>query len=178
MLKMKISPKFSTKQIIDETLRRDWFIFQAEAYELGNIILQYMQSYINSHRQRQGNTGNLANVMTFRGFSGTGFISWGIGDISLLNSKAPYWYVINFGKKITGEAFIPGGGGFVPGYFGQGNRPDPAMKGKGTESFSYAPRIKMGMYPGVIRPINYIEATRHKLDSEINKLLLKLKGGM
>jgi len=178
MLKeIKITPKFNVKEIMDTTIRKDWFIFQAEAYELGNQLLPYIQTYINAHRKRTGNTGNLADSMTFEGQTGAGFISWGIGNIDLLNSRAPYWYVINYGRKVTGEAFIPPA---TTGYFGQGNKPDSQQAGAGTERWHYAGGRGAGFFmkpTHVVRAMNYIQATKFELDKQLKVLLTKLKRG-
>ena len=131
-----------------------------------------MRHYINSNRKRSGGTDNLANAIDLKVFSTTGQISWGIGHIPTLQSKAPYWYVIDKGKKITGGRFIPGGGKFVPGFFGGGNRPDSAKKGAGTEHFTYK-RNTFGIYPGIIRPMNYISASEHMLKQHINAVLTR-----
>ncbi len=181
MLKqLKITPKFNVKEIINDTIKKDWFIFQAEAYEMGNTLLLYMQSYINSNRKRSGNTGNLAKSMTFEGTTGAGFISWGIGNISLLQTRAPYWYVINYGKKITGEDFIPPAN---VGYFGQGEKPDSKFAGSKQKGL---PRWHRGGGKGtgffmkpthVVRAMNYISATRLQLDINFKMLLNKLKRG-
>lgn len=173
--KVTITPKFNTREIIDETIKKDWFEFQLQAFALGKKMTLYMQHYINNNRKRAGGTGNLAKTITFEGQTGAGVISWGIGNISVLNNRAPYWYVLNYGKKTTGAEFIPGGGKFVPGYFGDGNRANPNLKGRGTEKFTHSRGSGKGMYPGRIRPINYIESTSFKLDREITLLLAKLR---
>ena len=136
-MRMTISPRFSAQKIVDQNINKFWFSFQNEAFKLGTKMLVYMQSYINSHRHRKGGTGNLARSIQLYPQTGAGMVSWGIGRITDLMSTAPYYYVVNYGKKISGERFIPGGG-LVPGYFGDGNAPDPSMKGGGTERFTYA----------------------------------------
>lgn len=174
--KVTITPIFNAKHIMDATLKKDWFRFQNEAFKMGKSLHVYMQSYINSNRKRKGGTGNLAKSINFHSTSLPGFISWGIGNIAVLNSKAKYWYVINYGKTVTGKPFIPGGGNFVPGSF-EGNKPSSAMKG-GVQKFNYNDGTGYGMYPKqAIRPMNYIQATRHQLDRRMRLLLASIKGG-
>jgi len=169
---MKITPRFSSREIIDSTIRKDWFYFQNEAFILGQRMASYMQTYINANRHRRGGTGKLARAMQFEGHTGLGAISWGIGRISSLPS---YWYVINYGKMITGQPFIPARGKFVPGSF-EGSRPESALAG-GVEKFNYNDGSGFGIFPGrPVRPINYIEATRHRLDANLRNLLIRIKG--
>jgi len=175
-MKMTITPMFNTQEIINSTIKKDWFQFQLRAFALGKRIALYMQHYINNNRKRQGGTGKLAGAMEFEGVTAPGTISWGIGNISLLNTRVPYWYVINYGKTVGGKDFIPGMGKFVPGSFG-GNPPDSSKKGIGTEHFTYGAKSGMGIYPGKVRPINYIEATRHQLNKEITLLLARVGRG-
>lgn len=171
-MKMTITPRFDTQEIINTTIKKDWFEFQNEAFNLGEIIRNYMQAYINTHRHRRGGTGRLAKSITFKGLTGAGFVSWGIGNISRLPA---YWYVINYGKMVTGGEFIPARGKFVPGSF-EGNRPISSLKG-GVQRFNYKDGSGFGMKPGIpVRPINYIQATRAKLDIDMNILLAKFKG--
>ena len=166
-----ITPKFSAREIYDETIAKDWFIFQNHAYLIGQRMAIYMQNYINRNRHRRGGTGKLAKAMQFQGFTGTGMVSWGIGYIPSLPN---YWYVINYGMMATGEPFIPGRGRFIPGSF-EGNKPDSALKG-GVERFNYGDGSGFGMKPkSVVRPINYIQATQAKLDLYLTALLASIR---
>jgi len=177
MLKMSITPKFNTKTIVSDTIGRTWFTFQNEAHLLGVALTAYMQSYINSNRRRRGGTGNLAKAIKFYPLNTVGVVSWGIGSIAELNQQAKYWYVVNFGKKITGEDFVPYNGKFTPGSF-EGSRPNHAFAGgRGVMHFNKGDHSGFGMKAkSVIRNINYIEATRAKLMIDMNRLLMRLKG--
>lgn len=170
--KIKITPRFSASQIYEETLAKDWESIQLHFFQAGHSLLKYMRSYINSNRKRSGGTGNLANAIDLKVFSTTGQISWGIGHIPTLMQRAPYWYVLNFGKTISGKTFVPGMGKAVPGYFGGGNSPDSSKKGAGTEHFTYAKK-SFAIHPGKIRPINYIQASEHMLKIHINTILAR-----
>ena len=179
-MQMKITPIFNTQEIMLTTIKKDWDWFNASAIAIGYQLHAYIQSYVNSNRKRTGGTGNLAKSINFEPMAGagTGMISWGIGNINNLNASAPYWYVVNYGKTVSGRPYIPNNGNFVPGRFRGGDgRPQASMRGKGVESFHYAPGSGMGMYPKrAIRPMNYISATRARLTREIALLLATFKG--
>lgn len=175
---MKITPKFDVRQIMADTIRKDWFNFQNLAFESGLSIAKYMQDYINSRHRRRGASGNLANAITFESLStAPARIGWGVGNISVLNAKAKYWYVVNYGKMVTGQAFIPGKGKFIPGSF-EGDAPRSALKG-GVQKFNYQDGSNMGMFPkNPIRPMNYIQASRRKFNKDLNLLLLQMRKGL
>jgi len=172
-MNMTITPKFTAREVMIP-LYKDWNSFKAFTMKLGMNIHNYMQNYINARRHRRGGTGNLANAINFVDLSTPKTIGWGIGDINLLQKKAPYWYVINYGKKITGEPFIPGGGKFVPGSF-EGHASEGALAG-GVEKFNYKDGSKMGIKPkSVIRPIDYIDSTWIMFNKQIAVLLASFK---
>jgi len=167
---LKVTPKFSSKQIAND-LRRIWFEFQLGAMETGKRAQAYMQNYINSHRKRRGGTGKLARSIDFVPMTGAGMVGWGIGTIANL---PPYWYVINYGRMITGEKFIPARGKFVPGSF-EGRKPDPALAG-GVEKFNYKDGTGFGMTPKrAVRPMNFIQSTRIRLNTNLRNLINRLK---
>jgi len=182
-MRVKVIPEFDVKTIIDETIGKDWKRFQANAFEMGKKLRRYMQTYINSHRHRSGGKGALAEAINFDYKLTTGSIFWGIGEVEELNARAKYWYVVNYGTYYgSSERFIPGkkkGGApkFVPGRFGAGfgHPPNSSLKGNGTESFTKNSEWNSGMFPGVIRPINYIEASKSKFNRDINGLLARMK---
>ena len=182
-MKMVVTPKFKSRTIVRKYLTKNWERTTASSIYLGQSIHAYIQGFIQTNHKRVGGTGNLARSITFDVLSKSPErIAWGIG----LKSQLPkYWYVINYGKKYgTGENFIPGGGKFVPGNI-SGNAPSSAQKGVGTEAFDYRPREESadrpagmgGIYPGVIRPMHYIEATKAQMDARLKIMLLGLKKG-
>lgn len=170
--KVVITPKFNAKKITDETIKRMWFEFQAEAIDIGRRLHREVRMYINQNRHRTGGTGTLARSITFDKEIGLGQISWGIGNMDTMNQYAPYWYVINFGKMITGGEFIPGGGKFRPIKF-DGSPADPSLRGRGTQR---ATHIISGDNVSPVRPINYIQYGQVKMKSEIDTLIRQLKG--
>jgi len=177
-MQMKITPRFSIREIMTDTIRKDWFRFQNFAFESGKSLAIYMQNYINSRRKRRRGTGNLADAITFETFAtAPARVGWGIGNISVLNAKAKYWYVVNYGKMVSGQAFIPARGKFVPGSF-EGDAPKSALRG-GVQHFNYHDGSNMGMYPkSPIRPINYIQASRAKFNRELSLLIAKIRKGL
>jgi len=171
--KVVITPTFNTKEIMDTTISKHWIDFQYKAFLFGKELHAFMKGYLNAHRHRKGGTGKLAKAITFDVDDSAGIVFWGIGNIDILQKKAPYWYVVNYGRKVSGESFVPGGGKFVPGFFGNGVAPNPSMRGVGIERFTKTSGQgqSMGIYPGIIRPINYIEMTEAKLNQGLYKLL-------
>jgi hypothetical protein len=172
-LNVKITPNFNTSQIYAEIIQKTWFRFQELALELGEHLVEYMQGYINARSHRQGATGNLANAMKLDVQAGAGEagVSWGIGHIPTLDKEAPYWRLLNFG----GLTWAARTGTGVPGFFGAGNPPDKAQRGtrKGSERFNY--NTGEGHFvmkvTNPIKGINYIEATRQRLDKEIHTII-------
>ena len=174
-MQLRITPKFNVREIISTTIEKDWINFQAGAFNIGKKLHSYMQTYINSHRRRRGGSGKLSKSINFevKAGAGLGSIFWGIGNVNLLLA---HYYVINYGKMITGGEFIPNRGNFVPGSF-EGSRPNSALRG-GVERFNYKDGSGFGMKPGkAIRPMHYIEATKARLNANLRALLLKLKAG-
>ncbi len=180
-MRLKVTPNFDEKLIM-KPYNDAWFEFQSEAMDLGDKLLSYIREYINTNRHRSGGTGNLANSINIDKITRAGYNFWGIGDISELNTRAVYWYVLNYGTYIgTKEQFIPGKvkGGVaqqIPGYFGSHNAPISALKGKGSESFTYSQNGGFVITPGPIRPINYIQATQRQYDIELKNLLDRIYG--
>lgn len=176
-----ITPKFHTREIAITTFRKDWIRLQAEAFIIGEKAHRYIQNYINKNRKRTGGTGNLSNTINFyvEAGAGTGRVFWGIGDLSILNIKAKEWYVVNYGKTVGGIRYIPNYGKFIPGVFGAGDgRPKSEYAGKGVESFHKIPYSGYGMMAKhAIRPMHYIQATRHKVTRDLRLMFLKLKRG-
>jgi len=179
--KIKMTPAFNTREIIKTTLQRDWFEFQLHAHNTGKTLLHYMQSFINSNRKRSGGKGTLSKAMTLTILSTTGKIHWGLGHIPTLNQRAkgfggnPYWYVVNYGKKVTGEAFIPGGGKYRPIMFTDGPA-DSSKRGRGTARVTKVKKITGDEpRPSVIRPMHYVEATYKTLIAHVRLLLTRFK---
>jgi hypothetical protein len=166
------SPQFNVKTIYDESigeLAGTWL--SALFYELADNMLTYIQGFINSNSHREGQTGNLArSIKLYRGtFKELGEISWGIGLISEMNQLAPYWYLINFGGLTT----IAKEGRGVGGYFDGEEPPDKSKRGTnvGTDKFIQA-RNNFFMFPkSPIRPMNYIENTRLRLEFQIENII-------
>lgn len=174
-LTVTIKPKFSAKKIYNETIQADWNLFQYHAFAMGKVILFAMHSYINSHRKRKGGTGNLAKAIKF--YSGGTFggqISWGVGKISEMQKAVPYWYVVNYGKMVTGKPYIPYHGKRIPGDF-EGSRPNANTAGAGNQRF-YKRKGSFSMKPGKsIRPMHYIEYGQLRLSLAIKEILKTLK---
>lgn len=178
--KVTITPVFRVHEWTRKKLESTWMDFQNRALRLGQRTYVYMINYIRSHKKR-GQSPHLDGTLPLEKSiklhilaTAPAIVSWGIGDLSVLQTQSPYWYVLNYGKTVSGKRFIPGGGKAVPGYFQPSGRPD-ANKKNGREPFIYDPGTFV-MYPkNPIRPINYIESTNFKLGSEFRVLLATLK---
>lgn len=178
--KMTISPKFAIHQWTKVRIQRDWMGFQNRALMLGQRIQAYMVSYISAHKKR-GQSPHLDGTLPLEKsiklhilVTAPARISWGIGDLNILQTQSPHWYVINYGKTVSGRRFIPANGKAVPGYFQPSGRP-MANKRNGREPFIYDPGTFI-MYPkNPVRAMNYIQASQFKLGSEFRKLLSTLK---
>ena len=179
--RITITPRFNTREIINSTIRKDWFIFQAEAMNLGEKAHRYIQNYVNKNRKRTGGTGNLSRQINFDKLAGAGLgkIFWGIGDLNILNARAPEWYVVNYGKTVGGTKYIPFWGALIPGYFQGGDgRPKAEHAGKGRETFKRsASKDIMMSAKHPIRPMHYIQSTRAKVTRDMRILLMKLSRG-
>lgn len=164
------TPKFNVNEIMHDFVGKDWFRLQELVNILGEHILSYMQDYINTRSHRDGKTGNLANAITIDQYAGAGEVGWGIGKITTLDQNAPYWYLLNFGGKTFVAQFGLGVGGSF-----NGNSPDSSKAGTGvgTERFGDGNFVMFPKNP--IRPLNYIESSRQKLDLEIKKIILHIK---
>ena len=176
-LTASFTPKFITSKIVSETITKDWFQFQDRVFDLGQTILQYLQTYITSHSHRDGKTGTLANAMRLysKAVPGEATVGWGIGKISELDQLAPYWHLVNFGGKTFVAQFGMGVGGSF-----NGDAPISSKAGTniGTQRFDWAPYTEGSfvMFPkNPIRPMNYIEATKMQIDREIRTLLIQVK---
>ena len=177
--RIRITPKFNVQKIINKAINKKWFIFQEQVFSLGHEILAYMQNYINANTKRSGSTGNLAKSMTLEvsAGAGTGKVFWGIGNMEILNTEAKYWYVVNFGKMITGQPYVPYHGKRVPGSF-NGNVPDSSLTGNGSEQFNKGDGSGFSMSAKTpIRPMSYIQASRHQLDVKLRMVLASLRRG-
>jgi hypothetical protein len=185
--RVKITPNFNTKEIIDTTISNYWRKFQERALKLGYVIHEEVRKHIRSNTRRDGNTGNLVRNIDFHLEAPTGFgkVFWGVGSIDNLNQSAPYWYVINYGKTVFGLPYVPNNGNFIPGYFRGGDgRPDSSKRGSGRDSFYYRPQEASSDRPGdiggmtpktPIRGMNYIQHGTAILNNQLRQLIAQLK---
>lgn len=184
--KVKISPKLDVKKWVETELNKNWFTFQHEADELGKRVLLHLRKFIKTHKKRPSvkhtdgtrpleqsiRKHNLPNKM--------GQIGWEIGRIDLLNRVSPHWYVINYGKMITGKVFIPGGGKLIsPGSFSPG-KPEPDQSSfrqgnwkKGVPSSDGKLHSFKAKRP--VEPMNYIENAQLFFRRGLKKILNKYR---
>jgi hypothetical protein len=173
--KITITPKFNSKKLYHETLGTDWAEFQLEANIAGLSTANYMINYINNNCKRAGSTKKLEGAIRWEQISTTAGISWGVGNLATLNAIAKYWYVVNYGKKITGEDFVPGGSQYRPVEFVDG-KANPTKAGQGHSQVTKWKRIENPSTeprPNIMRPMGYIEATQRELVKYLRGLLKK-----
>jgi len=178
-MKTGIYPKFRTEEIIEPSLlnSRKWFEFQARAFDLGKKTRRKMIEGIAKGYKRAGRTGRLASAIKFypeKGVKATmGRIAWGVGKISVLNTQAKYWYVVNFGRHYkTGQPYIPNYGRFVPGQFTDG----APKAGGGNARFNYNSSSKSGIFPRKsIRPMNFIQTAQTYFNISLRQLLARIR---
>ena len=186
--KMQVTPKFIAEDIYHKTFGIDWPEFQVHALNMGKNLHKYMQTFINANHKRSGGKGTLAKAVNFTILSTTGMIHWGIGHIPTLQQRAKgwgggsYWHVVNYGKKVGGQSFIPGGGKYRPVEFADGSKPDPSKRGNASIGSSrvtkWAKISKVGgMKPSVIRPMNFVSASYKMLRQHIVILLARYGKG-
>ena len=176
-----ITPKFNVAQWAKRKIDSNWIGFQNQALILGQKMRSYMIGYIMSHKKRaqsphlDGTLPLEKSIKLHILATAPAIISWGIGHIPSLQAQSPHWYVINYGKTVSGSRFIPNRGRAVPGYFQPSGKPQ-ANKRNGREPFIYGQGTFV-MYPkSPVRPMNYIESTTFRLRNEFRILLASLKG--
>jgi len=181
-MQIRVTPKFNTKEIIDKTISKHWLDYQYQGVLMGAKLSRSVRQYINAHRKRTGGTGNLSRAISWEKKIGKGYFFWGIGDLNILQTRAPYWYVINYGKYIDSKIpFVPGHSmadainpHFIHGLFTDGAYADPNQRGSGHARFAKQSETNLGMIPGVIRPMNYIQYLKSKFSREYSKILTKI----
>ncbi len=133
------------------------------AKETANVMKQKVTDSI----QRPGSTGNLADSINAEKISE---LSWGIGNISYLNTHAKYWRWINYGVAGTGRTTPPTSIGF----FSPGQSA-PSRSAFGQGRFTQSSGADGGFLMIPTKPIsahNYIEKTL----TEIPNIILRVLG--
>jgi hypothetical protein len=122
-----------------------------------------LKQNIKDSLQRPSSTGNLENNITSEK---TGNLSWGVGNIAILNQNAPYWRWINFGIAASGRTTPPK----TVGFFNPGQQaPDASSFRNGRFS-----KDGTGFLINPQKPIqahNFIERTLANLPTIIAKIL-------
>jgi len=145
---------------------------QSFQFDLQNILAMIaektasrMGEIIQDSIKRPPNTGKLAMSITSEILNSTGGIEVGIGNVSKMNSEAPYWLVLNDGGYLPPPAV---------GFFGEGN---PPRAGASGERWTDDP----GAFPmtpkKVTEPVRYIEISNEELTKHIKKTIDKLMKG-
>jgi hypothetical protein len=130
----------------------------AKIESLAQQALLYMQSYLMTHSKHP--TGRLMSNLDIKIIKTDKGFTFGIGNIKKLNKESPYWYVLNYGKTITGKKFIP------PAFVGsfEGDRPVAGKQGQ-----QYVDEGNYYIQPKTFTPVNYIEATIAYIKNKLPK---------
>jgi hypothetical protein len=169
MLRISIKTYGKSPKTLKADLEKFRSKLEAEIPALGKEVHTFMTSFINANRKRPGGTGNLANSITFEADK-TGFA---IGDINVLNEKAPYWEVINYGGVIPPKTFgyfFPGEPRPHPSYFRQGRWHEAGRDYGMEENYGFPMTPKKA-----IKTMDYIERTNHFLRLSLAQLLRKVR---
>lgn len=128
---------------------------------LGADGARQMADIINSNVKRHPNEGVTEQAILNASHTIDDY-SYGIGEISVLQQTAPWWYVIDTGQMWTGGAYIPP---YTRGFFGQGN---PPIEGENRERLTFANQGYYVYPKKPIRPMNYINLTKLWIEANIN----------
>ncbi len=172
-MKVTVTVTGTTPEQFEKIVKTQFITIVNGIEKLGIDTRNYMRNTIKVSKHRKGGNDNLEkNIESIRISSGlgTGIIdhSVGVGYIPLLNEKAPYWRLINYGGMIGMNER------WVRGFFGNGLPPDPSLRGTGvgTDYFYTVPKgANYNSYvmkvSSPIAPMNYIEKTKSWLQSVI-----------
>lgn len=146
------------------------FDLQNRVLFAGEMSANYMRDCIVQNTKRRPSTGELANSIRVSVEDSQTMYKVSVGKLEELPI---YWYVINYGKKLDGTMFIPGGGKRVRGDFG-GEKPDSAYQGtpggagvRMNHPGSFGVTAKLSVYPGM----GFVEKTKNWLLTNFTSLL-------
>lgn len=161
MLKVSVQLKGVTPQQMSLKINETTVDIERAMLELGKQTVDKMREVISAGTVRRPASNTLSNAIQVHEDRKAGY-AIGIGKKDIL---PPYWYVLNFGVKFTGEEFIPGGGKTVRGDFG-GSAPNSAYAGSpgGAGVRMTHPGAFAVTATHAIQPMNYIEKTSNWLE--------------
>jgi hypothetical protein len=153
-IRIKITQKGKPlKQIMPDFLQKIE-LTKAEVRQLGIETQEKFRQLIKASKKRPGG-GNLESKIQVEYF--VDGVSWGVGNIDLLDKEAPYWKALNWGsshavgKVVGGGIFEPGNPKPNAGSFRQGRFVKGASDSEGKQ---YAFTVKRP-----IKAINFLERT-------------------
>jgi hypothetical protein len=130
--------------------------------EMTDETVEVMRNHITSSIQRPNSSGNLANNITAEKILN----GYGVGNISLLNTNAPYWHWINYGVAQSGRTIPPA----TKGYFSPGD-PIPNSNSFRDGRFTQDSDGYMMIPTRPIQPHNFIQRTIQEIPLIINSVL-------
>jgi len=173
MIEIKVAvggdTKFETiyKKVVEIQKELDADFTNAIA-ETGGLI----KHYISTSKKRRTGKSTLEDAIEAKKILKGDEIVYGIGEINKLNQVAPYWFVLNYGRKWTGGEFIP------PtnlGYFVEEPHKPQGGTDERSEWIHTGNRKDFLLKPQKFTPINYIEYGVRYLINKIEEILTKLK---
>ena len=154
------NPEYGFDKEIDQ-MNLDWLIFKKEFINTGRNIHRFMIEYLKANTLGKSNASgvHLHSEIDFQHMDLGDYVEISIGDISTLNTNAPWWKLTNYGGR------HPMAGRFLPGGF------------SGSNKWIYDPGSNTGRKiseNATIKPINYIENAEHYGTAEYATLIALL----
>lgn len=152
-----VTIKFSGIEKTTKRINQSRSRIRAGLIELGNRTQEYFRRTIKQNTKRRGSTGTLSNSIQSKVYvDSADMVLVGIGNKADIQEVAKYWYVVNYGVKISGQPFLP------PGNIGnfEGKAPQSRYAGgsvSGRAMWSHG--TPYYMQPKTFRPMHYIEKT-------------------
>ena len=95
------------KSYSTKLLKRTVEDLKIELQRIADGALLAMRNFITT--QAKNPEGRLERALTVEFRQTKNEVSFGIGNTNKLTREAPYWYVLNYGRTISGGKFIPQG---------------------------------------------------------------------
>ena len=173
MLKISIQTHGKPLRQVAKDIEQHWFGLQNELLIIGREPHAFMRNFIQANKKRPPGAKNvLEDSINYTEYTIGYTAGFAIGEVGELNTRAPYWYTVNYG----GSMFV---GKPVYGFFFPGQaRPSPGAfrEGRFYEAEEYGAGFKM-IPKKPIPPMNFLENTNHFLGNSLSRMFAKAKAG-
>lgn len=154
MIKIEVIQKGTSFRQLIAQLHKKTSILKSDINLAGDQTAEEMRKIIkeNKVRPQAGEPTTLEDNIQVEHFDTLNGFGWGVGNIKLLNEKAPYWSAVNYGSSHMVGKLLPKGS-FQPGE--KAPNPISSRQGrwkKGLENFS-------AIIKNAIPAMNYIQKT-------------------